>query len=165
MNRFKKKICLGITIGQEVIRLAALSANELESPWPLELRSFPDLESLEGYWLDWLDNEYSVDRVGAVTYDIDDMGVLGWLAERNITMEELTIPTYTFHSQIQQFKVPMGFEVAYGQAMGCLLRARAMEFTDLIIAEAFKLETTLKTLAGQLECLRAALPHSHRCPF
>ena len=167
MNRFKTKVCLGIIVDEhEIIRLAAVNSNELQAPWPLELRKFPDLESLEGYWLDWLDLEYSVDRVSVIAYGERGLDVLDWLAERHsAAMEEFALPTYLFHSQVHQFKVPDTFTAAYSQAMGCLFRERAVEFTDLIIEEADKLQTTLRTLAEQLECLRATLPRHQECPF
>lgn len=167
MNRFKPKVCLGITVDEhEMIRLAAVSSEELQSSWPLELRTFPDLESLEGYWLDWLDWEYNVDRISAVAHMESGLDILDWLAERHFSaMEQLALPTCVFHSQIQQFKVPQAYTAAYSQAMGCLLRTRAVEFTDLILDETSKLETTLRTLVGQLECLRAALPRRLDCPF
>ena len=136
MNRFKTRVCLGISIEPNEIKLAVLGTKDLESPWPLELRSFPDLASFEEYWLDWLESQYGVDRVGAALYPPGDPSVLTWLEEQKVEIEYFAVPTFTFYNQAQQHKVPGPFEAAYDQALACLLRTRAAEFTSLIAAQA-----------------------------
>lgn len=165
MNRFKTRVCLGISIEPDVIKLVALGTKDLESLWPLELRSFPDLVSFEEYWLDWLETQYGVDRVGAAVYEPGDLGVLTWLEEQEVDMEYFAVPTFTFYCQAQQHKVPGPFEAAYDQALACLLRTRAADFTSLIAAQARKLENDLSALLSQVDCLRAALSRDPHCPF
>lgn len=166
MNRFRTKFCLGVAIDKhEMIRVAVVRSDELTSPWPLELRSFPSLESFEEYWHDWFEHEYRVDRVSAVAYLESGLDVLDWLAERSFTLEELDLQAYIFESQLRDFKVPEPFAVAYAQAMGCLLRARAVEFAGLVLTEVENLGGALRKLASQVECLRATLPGHGSVPF
>lgn len=166
MNYFRTKVCLGVAVDKnEMIRVAVVRSDELTSPWPLELRSFPNLESFEEYWLDWFENEYRVDRVSATAYLETGLDVLDWLSERSYTLEELDLEPYIFDSQLREFKIPDSFAVAYAQAMGCLLRARAVEFTGLVLTEIENLGSALRKVASQVECLRATLPGYGSLPF
>jgi hypothetical protein len=165
MNRFKTRVCLGISIEPETIKLVVLGTKDLESPWPLELRSFPDLASFEEYWLDRLESQYGVDLVGVTFYEPGDLGALTWLEGQDIKMEYFVVPTLTFYGQTLQHKVPGPFEAAYDQALACLIRTRAAEFTLLIAEQAKRIDQDLSALRCQVDCLQAALSRDPHCPF
>jgi hypothetical protein len=166
MNRFRTRVCLGIAVDEhEMIRVAAVGTNELTSPWPLELRSFPNLASFQGYWLEELEDQYGIDRVGLTFVGCDDLGIWDWLDDRGITGEIYEVPTFVFCREVQLYKVPGPFEEAYDQALACLLREKAPEFTALITAKVRKLDQELGGILAQLNCLHTALTCHSRCPF
>jgi hypothetical protein len=166
MNRFRTSICLGIAIDEYgMIQVAAVEANELTTPWPLELRGFPDLESFDAYWFEWLEPQYGIERVGLTFVGLDDLGVADWLEEQGIAREIFEVPAFTFCLEAEQHKVPGLFGAAYSQALACLLRTRASHFTALAAAKVRKLDHDLKTLLAQLESLQAALACREHCPF
>jgi len=155
----RKKVCLGFSLEQKAIRLAILSSKDLESPWPLELRTFPDLDSLEEYWHDWLNHQYDVDcaGVGLGHYDGKDLGVLGWLWSQDIKAEEQAVSSFIFYRQTEEFKIPETFHSAYEHALCCLIRFHAKDFTVLLCRNLDKLKNSAEELSNQLCCLTAAL--------
>lgn len=155
----RKNVCLGFSLEQKIIRLAILSSKDLESPWPLELRTFPDLDSLEEYWHDWLEYKYNVDcaGVGLYHYDGKDLGVLKWLWSLDIKAEEQRVPSFVYCRQIEEFKVPETFGSAYEQALCCLIRTHAKDFTELLNQNFTKLQNSVDELSSQLCCLGTAL--------
>jgi hypothetical protein len=166
MNHYKTRVCLGISVDPRAgIKIAVLGTKDLESPWPLELRSFPNLECFEVFWLDWLERQYRLDRVGVAVRDSDDLGLLDWLPKQGIETKGYAVGAFTFYPQAQQYKVPGPFEDAYDQALACLLRTRAKEFTSLVVAEARRIENALRENISQLDCLAAALSDDDYCSF
>lgn len=159
MKRFKKEICLGMAVDQHLFWVAVLDANDPESPWPLELRSFSNTGDLKDYWFSSRFREYKV-VLAAFDNQGDDHGVLDWLtAEFNVKSEEFTNPLYVLYSQTKKYKVPDHFQKAYALALGCVFRNCAVDLTDMALAEAFELEVKLRALTAQLEYLKATLPY------
>jgi hypothetical protein len=166
MNSFRTSICLGIAIDENgMIQVAAVESNELTSPWPLELRELPDLESFETYWFEWLEPQYGIERVGLTFVGLNDLGVADWLEEQGIVGEIFEVPAFTFCLEAEQHKVQGAFGAAYNQALACLLRKKAPEFTALVAAKVRTLDHDLRVLLAQLENLQVALACQEHCPF
>lgn len=163
MNRTQQEVCLGITVDQEMIQVAVLDAYELETPWPLELRSFSRLAEFESYWLDHLDYCYRVSLINLDQED-DDLGLIDWLSEMNLQYDQVRHFPHLFYTQLHVHRIPKLFECPYAAALGCVMRANAATLANRLVDDAVQLGSGLRDLIARLECLKTVLP-PEPCPF
>lgn len=162
-----RDICVGIDNHQpDSIKVCCLDASELDSPWPLELRTFSDFTTFDSYWSNLEENSVRI-RVATESDGYNYFGIQEWLEEQDAISQPLSVPRHLYLTRFTQFNVPGIFRPAYELALGSLHRTQFSRFSKSLLAETKQLENLLQKLTYNLELLHAVRPETgdEYCPF